>query len=99
MPGAADGDEMRQVQGQRLRRVSPEPDVGLPGGPGPDLPGVPVSGGGHRYAGCGASGAGAGQPGHRLSGGSGGAVPLMRSILFPELRQAVSGRGCALPSD
>ena len=40
-------------------------------------------------------GAGAGQPGRRLLGGSGGAVPLMRSILFPELRQAVSGRGCA----
>ena len=56
-------------------------------------------GGGHRYVGCGASGAGAGQPGRRLLGGSGGAVPLMRSILFPELRQAVSGRGCALPSD
>ena len=35
----------------------------------------------------------------RLLGDSGGAVPLMRNILFPELRQAVSGRGCVLPSD
>ena len=35
--------------------------MGLPGGPGPDLPGVPVSGGGHRYAGGGASGSGTGQ--------------------------------------
>ena len=50
MPGTADGDEMRQVQGQRLRRLPHEPDVGLPGGPGADLPGVQISGGGHRYA-------------------------------------------------
>ena len=48
MPGAADGDEMRQVQGQRLRCLFDEPDVGLPGGPGADLPRVPVSGRGHR---------------------------------------------------
>ena len=27
MPGTADGDEMRQVQGQRLRRLPHEPDV------------------------------------------------------------------------
>ena len=40
--------------------------MGLPGGPGADLPGVQISGGSHRYAGCGASGAGAGQPGRRL---------------------------------
>ncbi len=38
------------------------------------FPGVPVPGGGHRYAGRGASGTGTGQPGRRLCGGSGGAV-------------------------
>ena len=47
------------------------------GGSGADLPGVPVSGGGHRYAGGGASGAGAGQPGRRLFGRPGGAVSYL----------------------
>ncbi len=63
------------VRSHQIEGSDDEPDVGLSGGPGADLPGVSVSGGGHRYAGRGASGSGAGQPGCRLFGCSGGAVP------------------------
>ena len=51
-----------------------------------NLPGVPVSGDRHRYAGGGPSGFGTSQPGCRLFGRSGGTVPHLRSVLFPELR-------------